>query len=189
MLIDRESNVPLLLNKHYYTNMNLGESASHFLLAQHNLAPALLARFQNGLMYRFIRGRVCQSQDLTKEPIWKGVARRLGQWHAVLPVRPMEMTITPKTEVDNIQYLVSVGSSKVPLDRINAITPNKPTPNIWTVIQKWIFALPVRTEVEVERKSSLQQELERTVAELGNNPGLGKDGVCYAFFLQLQTLC
>ncbi|MCJ1291499.1 hypothetical protein MMC34_003043 [Xylographa carneopallida] len=153
------------------------ESASHFLLAQHNLAPALLARFQNGLMYRFIRGRVCQSQDLTKEPIWKGVARRLGQWHAVLPVRPMEMTITPKTEVDNIQYLVSVGSSKVPLDRINAITPNKPTPNIWTVIQKWIFALPVRTEVEVERKSSLQQELERTVAELGNNPGLGKDGI------------
>ncbi|MCJ1396338.1 hypothetical protein MMC18_009227 [Xylographa bjoerkii] len=153
------------------------ESASHFLLAQHNLAPPLLARFQNGLMYRFIRGRVCQSQDLTKEPIWKGVARRLGEWHATLPVHPTDSTTSLETKADDLEHLVSVGSSKIPQDKINAITPNKPTPNIWTVIQKWIFALPVRTEVELERKSRLQQELERTVAELGNNPGLGKDGI------------
>ena len=125
---------------------------------------------------------MCQSQDLTKEPIWKGVARRLGEWHAILPVRPTETTTSLGIEADDLEYLVSVGSPKVPLDRINAITPNKPTPNIWTVIQKWIFALPVRTEVEVERKSRLQQELERTVAELGNNPGLGKDGVCFPIF-------
>ncbi|MCJ1317132.1 hypothetical protein MMC15_002454 [Xylographa vitiligo] len=153
------------------------ESASHFLLASHNLAPPLLARFQNGLMYRFIRGRVCQSQDLTKEAIWKGVARRLGEWHAVLPVRPAETTTSMESEANDLKYLVSVGSSEASLEKINAITPNKPTPNIWTVIQKWIFALPVRTEVEVERKARLQQELERTVAELGSNPGLGKDGI------------
>ncbi|MCJ1281639.1 hypothetical protein MMC26_000960 [Xylographa opegraphella] len=153
------------------------ESASHFLLAQYNLAPPLLARFQNGLMYRFIRGCVCQSQDLTKEPIWRGVARRLGKWHAVLPVRSTESTTSLGSEPMDFDYLGSVGSSKISLDSINAITPNKPTPNIWTVIQKWIFALPVRTEVEVERKSRLQQELERTVVELGSNPGLGKDGI------------
>ena len=169
--------------------MGIGESASHFLLAQHNLAPPLLARFQNGLMYRFIRGRVCQSQDLTKEPIWKGVARRLGEWHAVLPVRPAETTTSMESEANDLKYLVSVGSSEASLEKINAITPNKPTPNIWTVIQKWIFALPVRTEVEVERKARLQQELERTVAELGSNPGLGKDGVCYHIVCFSRNLC
>ncbi|MCJ1399479.1 hypothetical protein MMC11_002681 [Xylographa trunciseda] len=153
------------------------ESASHFLLAQHNLAPPLLARFHNGLIYRFIRGRVCQSQDLTKEPIWKGVARRLGEWHAVLPVHSAGTTTSLENNADNLEHPVSVGSLKISLDKINAITPNKPSPNIWTVIQKWIFALPVRTEVEMERRSSLQRELERTVAELGNSPGLGKDGI------------
>ena len=171
------------------TNTGIGESASHFLLAQHNLAPPLLARFQNGLIYRFIPGCVCQSEDLTKEPIWRAVARRLGQWHAVLPVQPTE-TVTPsENELLGLEHFVSIGSSSVPLKEINAITPHKPTPNIWTVIQKWIFALPVRTEAEIERKSRLQWELERTAVELGNNPGLGKDGVCYPIFSISSASC
>jgi ethanolamine kinase len=60
---------------------------------------------------------------------------------------------------------------------VNAITRGKATPNIWTVMQKWILALPSSTEAEVARNTTLQKELERTVKDLGDRPGLGKDGV------------
>ena len=63
------------------------------------------------------------------------------------------------------------------LKEVNAITPSKPTPNIWTVMQKWILALPTTNEIEVKRKKVLQKELERTVADLGDKPGLGGNGV------------
>lgn len=149
---------------------------SHSLLSSHNLAPSLLARFQNGLMYRFIRGRVCQPQDLREEPVWRGVARLIGQWHAVLPVVSGEGMPTV-AEVGEDQFSRTASKPLPSLAEINAITTEKPTPNIWTVMHKWIFALPTRTEAEKKRQAVLRQELIRTVEELGNAPGLGKDGV------------
>src|SRR5947207_11017468 len=62
------------------------EAKSHGLLAERGLAPPLLARFENGLLYRFIQGRVCTPQDLIIEPVWRAVARRLGQWHGSLSI-------------------------------------------------------------------------------------------------------
>lgn len=67
--------------------------------------------------------------------------------------------------------------STASLEEINAITPSKPTPNVWTVMQKWVYALPMTNEIEIRRKNVLQEELERTVAELGDKPGLGGNGV------------
>lgn len=67
--------------------------------------------------------------------------------------------------------------STASLEEINAITPSKPTPNVWTVMQKWVYALPTTNEIEIRRKNVLQEELERTVAELGDKPGLGGNGV------------
>ncbi|MCJ1249356.1 hypothetical protein MMC30_006579 [Trapelia coarctata] len=156
------------------------ETTSHSLLSSHNLAPSLLARFQNGLMYRFIRGRVCQPQDLREEPVWRGVARRMGQWHAVLPVVTEDVTafMTEGGEEDHFSRTAS--KPMPPLTEINAITPNKPTPNIWTVMHKWVHALPTRTEQEKKRQAVLHQELIRTVAELGDRPGLGKDGLVFS---------
>jgi len=36
------------------------------------------------MMYRFIPGTPCTAQDLRTERVYRGVARRLGEWHAVL---------------------------------------------------------------------------------------------------------
>ena len=152
-----------------------GETISHSLLAQHKLAPSLLARFENGLMYRFIRGRVCRSTDLSNESVYKGVARKLGEWHAVLPV----VFEDNSSHVANGEQNGLSSPKHVPsVEQINKITPKKSAPNLWTVMQKWIFALPTRTENDHKRKDTLQDELNRTVKELGDTPGLGKDGVC-----------
>lgn len=151
-----------------YSNILVGETISHSLLSQLNLAPPLLARFQNGLLYRFIRGRVCTPEDLRREDVWRGVARRLGEWHARLPV----------VFESGDPHPLSASKSALSKAAINGITPGKGTPNLWTVMQKWILALPATTDAELKRKIILQKELERSVAELGHTPGLGNNGVC-----------
>ncbi|KAL8695825.1 MAG: hypothetical protein Q9224_003131 [Gallowayella concinna] len=155
------------------------ESQSHSLLCKYGLAPDLLARFQNGLMYRFIRGQVCESNDLTQERIWRGVARRLAEWHAVLPVASSPTS----TVVEGVDVpLFEQQPSKAPpsAEAINGITPGKATPNVWTVMQKWIFALPAASETDRQRNDKLQQELERTVNDLADIPSLGTDGLIFA---------
>ncbi len=154
-----------------------GESQSHSLLYKNGLAPELLARFQNGLMYRFICGQVCESRNLTEERIWRGVAHRLAEWHAVMPL----ISASPSTTMESTDdpLFGQLPSQKRPSpEAINSITPNKAAPNVWTVMQKWIFALPTTTEAEIQRTKTLQKELERTVADLADIPSLGSDGVC-----------
>jgi ethanolamine kinase len=155
------------------------ETASHLLLSAHNLAPPLLARFKNGMMYRFIQGTPCTPEDLRKEPVWRGVARRLGQWHAVLPVQ-VPSTMTPQLEestTTNADLSISKSPLTPTLEDVNAITPNQLTPNIWTVCQRWIFALPTSTPEQTQRKQTLQAELKRCVEDFSNVTGIGQDGL------------
>lgn len=113
----------------------------------------------------------------------RAVARRLGEWHARVPIVADKVDIIPKKDEPEVEHRISRSIpnrtlSKQAIRAINAIAPGKPIPNLWTVMQKWIHALPTVTEAEEKRKIVLQIELERTVAELGDTLGLGNDGVC-----------
>lgn len=142
------------------------ETSSHCLLARHHLAPSLLARFDNGLLYKFIQGDVCQPADLRRPEVWRGVAQRLGQWHATLPISSISTTCPTPTEITS-------SNKRASLVAISQLTPGKPIPNIWTVMQKWILALPISTTTQVERRKELQRELEWLVKQLGDCPGIG----------------
>ncbi|KAL2828513.1 kinase-like domain-containing protein [Aspergillus cavernicola] len=155
------------------------ETNSHALLARYGLAPPLLARFKNGLLYRFIRGRPATHQDLVTESVWRGVARRLGQWHAVLPISGTDTV--PMNEVSLIDSVeVAADGQPVKMDDLNVIQPRRAGPNIWSVTQKWILALPTGTEAQRQRRRSLQKELERVVREFDHGSGLGEDGLVFA---------
>ncbi|KAL4866457.1 hypothetical protein BDV12DRAFT_172820 [Aspergillus spectabilis] len=157
------------------------ETNSHALLARYGLAPPLLARFKNGLLYRFIRGRPATAEDLVTEPVWRGVARRLGQWHAVLPISAANTAPASQKEVSLLDSVeVSADSQPVKTDDLKIIEPRRPGPNIWSVLQKWILALPTSTEAQRQRRRSLQTELERVVREFDNDNGLGEDGLVFA---------
>ncbi|PVI08584.1 kinase-like protein [Periconia macrospinosa] len=142
------------------------ETSSHCLLARHHLAPSLLARFDNGLLYEFIPGDVCQPADLRRPEIWRGVAQRLGQWHATLPISSISTTCPTPTEI-------TPSNKRASLVAMSQLTPGKPIPNIWTIVQKWILALPISTTTQVERRKELQRELEWLVKQLGDCPGIG----------------
>lgn len=62
------------------------EVATHALLNMHSLAPELLGRFENGILYRFVPGRPATPDDLRRPAVFRAVARELAAWHAKLPV-------------------------------------------------------------------------------------------------------
>ncbi|AEO54273.1 hypothetical protein MYCTH_2296676 [Thermothelomyces thermophilus ATCC 42464] len=159
------------------------ETQNHELLMRHGLAPELLARFENGMMYRFIQGAVTHPEDLRKPDIYKAVARRLAEWHAVVPC------ISAKTGHSRKNSKAD-GAAASALDgglgdaefqqALDNVAPGKPPPNVWTVMQKWIFALPTETEAQRARQAELQQELKKLVSELSQRPGLGVNGLVFA---------
>lgn len=144
------------------------ETQNHELLMQHGLAPELLARFSNGMMYRYLRGTVTTPNDLRKAPVYLAVARRLAQWHATMPCVP-----NPSAMSNGV-----AGSTNGTTPSSAMVAPNKPPPNVWTVMQKWLHALPQKTEKEQSRQKELQEEFSWLVEELSQRPGLGANGVC-----------
>ncbi|EME48737.1 hypothetical protein DOTSEDRAFT_67687 [Dothistroma septosporum NZE10] len=149
------------------------ELRAHNLLASRGLAPPLLARFDNGLLYRFIPGHVCSHKDLARPEIYRQVAKRLGQW-ASLPISAIAATPVLDAASDQKHLAPRKGQS------------TRPYPNTWTVLQQWIDALPETTDREKERKETLNIECAEMSAKLGDTPGIdGKNFV----FVHHDLLC
>ncbi|KAI0154495.1 ethanolamine kinase [Hypoxylon sp. FL1284] len=147
------------------------ETQNHELLMKCGLAPELLARFDNGMIYRYIRGTATQPADLRTSPVYLAVAKRLAQWHATVPCI---------YETDAKANGVN-GSAHAPSEAaVEFSVPGKPSPNVWTVMQKWILALPTQTKAQRTRQAGLQHELAKLVQELSQRPGLGDDGLVFA---------
>ncbi|PGH05132.1 hypothetical protein AJ79_06880 [Helicocarpus griseus UAMH5409] len=158
------------------------ETRSHALLAARGLAPPLLARFKNGLLYRFIRGKVTSPNDLVQPRIFRGIAQRLAQWHAVLPIDEALPGTSSPDEVEDTSLDVPNPPSKssAGADDITPVKTRHEGTNLWIVLQRWILALPVTTEEERLRRKQLQKEFERIVAEFDDGSGLGKEGLVFA---------
>jgi ethanolamine kinase len=155
-------------NSWHTTNANIRteETRSHCLLARHGLAPALHARFENGLLYKFITGTVCTPEDLRRPEVWRGVAQRLGEWHATLPISSISSTCPAPSQL-------SPHNKRASLVDMAQLTPGKPIPNVWTTMQKWILALPTSTTAQSTRREELMRELKSLTKLLGDTPGVG----------------
>jgi ethanolamine kinase len=77
---------------------------------------------------------------MSQPSVWKAVAVRLGEWHAVLPTS----TTPPPSPAS-----------------FSSASSGEPDVTLWTLLQKWISALPTDTKKQRERRESLQDELER----------------------------
>lgn len=148
------------------------EAANHELLMKHGLAPELLARFANGMLYRFVPGTVAQPKDLSDPALLAAVARLLAQWHATVPCMPdsaikgESLAVTGDSDDSHRKAMIAKAAA------------GKPIPNLWSTMQKWILALPTDTEQQRERQALLQRELDEMIEKLSQRPGLGRDGVC-----------
>ncbi|OJD17600.1 hypothetical protein AJ78_02299 [Emergomyces pasteurianus Ep9510] len=159
------------------------ETKSHALLAERGLAPPLLARFKNGLLYRFIRGKVTSPDDLINPRVFRAIARRLAQWHAVLPIDEKPHTSSTPESQEQSNSLDGPDCTSKRSTGLGDITPvitRHAGTSFWTVLQKWILALPVTTDQERLRRKNLQHEFERIVAEFDDGEGLGEEGLVFA---------
>lgn len=154
------------------------EAANHELLMKHGLAPELLARFANGMLYRFVPGTVAQAKDLSDPALIAAVARRLAQWHATVPCLP-DSAIKGESSAAGSSSEDNDSGHKAMIVKAAA---GKPIPNLWSTMQKWILALPTETEQQRERQALLQRELEEMIEKLSQRPGLGHNGVCNRSF-------
>ncbi|KAF3312059.1 hypothetical protein TWF173_007553 [Orbilia oligospora] len=116
----------------------------HSILSDHNLAPSLLVRFSNGHAYQFLPGKPCPVTGITEEKIWRGVARELAQWHAILPAAKFNF------ESDN--------------DGVKSVLDHKP--NIWSTAKRWLEAIPESTGQEKAQKEMLRSDFEHLVHRL-----------------------
>ncbi|SMR45145.1 unnamed protein product [Zymoseptoria tritici ST99CH_3D1] len=144
------------------------ELRAHSLLANLGLAPPLLARFDNGLMYSFIPGDVCTPEDLRKPEVYCQIAKRLGQWHGALPISAITSTPILHGPDKSQKHLTTKNGNQT-----------RPSPNTWIVMEQWLEVLPIRTDKEKERKKVLTAEVAEVSAKFGDMPGF--DGHDYVF--------
>ena len=143
-----------------------GEIRAHTLLAACGLAPPLLARFNNGLLYKFTSGDVCSPEDIRKPDIYRAVADHLGTWHASLSI----------LAISNTRDLEAPGTNGA--QKAHTCS-NRPYPNLWSIMQSWIEALPTDTKEQRERQKAVQGDYNDLYARLADSPGL--DGKDYVF--------
>ncbi|KAH8598734.1 ethanolamine kinase [Bisporella sp. PMI_857] len=127
------------------------EVETHAMLAERGLATPLLARFNNGLLYKYLPGRPCTTLDLVQEPVWRAIAARLGEWHARLPLPRRNLT----RDIKKGQSEQEGGDTST----ANHFHQR----NIWTVLQEWISALPADTNEERNRNATLRKEYDSLV--------------------------
>lgn len=147
------------------------ECQTHYSLSQHSLAPELLARFNNGLLYRFIPGRVASVEDLAVPSIFNAVARRLGQWHGTIELKALKQ----QSNLTGVKRRIAPGSGVPEIvedgdtsDSASDISDDAASKSgLWNVMQKWINALPENTTEERSRKAELFTELDWLTIESG----------------------
>jgi ethanolamine kinase len=122
------------------------------------LAPRLIARFENGLLYRFVPGTTCKAEDIHKPDISRAVAK--GQWHSRLPLSALISTASEN------EIRLHVREPK--------LSNLRPYPNVLTLMQKWLDDLPADSEEEKERNQLFEKELSALCKEFTDAPGLSR---------------
>ncbi|KAI9704506.1 MAG: hypothetical protein M1820_005580 [Bogoriella megaspora] len=143
------------------------ELTNHTIFADYGLAPEILAQFKNGLIYRFTPGKPCQREDLPHKSIYTGIARTLGQWHAVLP---------SKGDRVGDEASDATGERQTKSDRAAMV---ESIPSIWAVMRSWGNNIPDSPQRK-ELKRVLLGEVERAEREFGEIRGLDQQKLILA---------
>lgn len=76
------------------------EFKNHLMLNRLNLAPMIYARFNNGIVYGFLKGRSLTSDELSDPDLYPLIGQKLGYWHNVL-IRAESSNVKLKINITN----------------------------------------------------------------------------------------
>lgn len=148
------------------------EIATHSMFAAHGLAPPLLARFKNGLVYSFAAGKPCDLDMMSEERVWRGVARNLARWHATLPIGAAGTKIDAGDKATEVPTEGQSDGSKVGKDIVEEIRKDETEGDMWSVLRMWASRIPESDPKIVQLKSVLKSEVESTFKSLSSIPSL-----------------
>ncbi|KAI9667814.1 MAG: hypothetical protein M1821_000633 [Bathelium mastoideum] len=149
------------------------EIATHGLFASYGLAPSLLARFKNGLIYHFTPGSPCSPETLSEERVWRGVARTLGRWHAVLPIGAEGATLDAGKTHAGVPSSGQGTNAKTDAEVVSKIKQEAAPGDMWAVMRLWASRIPEEGEEGQDVKRRMVDEVESAFAELSGEEGLG----------------
>ncbi|KAI9136303.1 kinase-like domain-containing protein [Paraphysoderma sedebokerense] len=87
-----------------------GELSNMLALSKEGLAPSAYGKFQNGMVYGYVDGRVCSVSDLTSPTVAPLIAKHMAIWHT--RIRPTDdSVIKPKMFKSLRTWLKHVPSS------------------------------------------------------------------------------
>ena len=122
------------------------EFVLHLVLTSLHLAPAIYARFQNGLVYEYIPGRSLTPMEIQRPRIYPLIAQRLGIWHNTVNCNDIDAGVEKLR-----QYTRSIKNN------LTARTRNKfnkksewkkeNISNVWKLIEDWIRIVPIIPEL------------------------------------------
>jgi ethanolamine kinase len=129
------------------------EFATHLHLYSHSLAPALHARFGNGLIYGFIPGKSVHYSSLSHPEIMRAVSNKLAQWH---------FTLNKNVIQQKIEQLRRSGSGVRPDASSSSAT------NLFEIISQWIDICPdgLFAQTKDEFRAELQW-IKKTIGQVG----------------------
>lgn len=102
------------------------EFVSHLVLNSLNLAPPIHARFGNGLVYGYIKGRSLKFDELSNTGIYPLIASKLACLHRL-------------TDINTID--TSLNKLKQKYNNKNSLSLNQQN-DIWSVLLDWVNKLP-----------------------------------------------
>lgn len=119
------------------------EFISHLVLNSLLLAPAIHARFANGLVYGFLPGRSLDAPELRTEGLYPLIAQQLGNWHNSIHSEYIEdgvekLRMFSANLKKQQQLQLSPTYKKPKKDK----KKRKPISNVWDVIEDWIEIVP-----------------------------------------------
>lgn len=119
------------------------EFISHLVLNSLLLAPAIHARFANGLVYGFLPGRSLDAPELRAEGLYPLIAQQLGNWHNSIHSEYIEdgvekLRIFTANLKKQQQLQLSPTYKKPKKDK----KKRKFISSVWDVIEDWIEIVP-----------------------------------------------
>lgn len=125
------------------------EFVLHLVLNSLNLAPAVHARFRNGLIYGFLPGRSLQPEELLSEQLYLSIAQQLGNWHSKVDSEVIQ------NGVEKLRNITLEMKRKTKEHGKNGDHNRKKTKrfkkrfisNVWELIEDWINIVPITCDL------------------------------------------
>lgn len=123
------------------------EFVLHLVLTSLHLAPAIYARFKNGLVYEYIPGRSLIPEEMQRPGIYPLIAQRLGIWHDTVNCNDID------AGVDKLRQYTKSLKNNLTIKTKNKSSNKKPDwkkeniSNVWKLLEDWIRIVPIIPEL------------------------------------------